>query len=68
LELINFQLLLRSAWQRLFIALGALASLFKTSPELHLENLAFRQQLGVLLRSAPKRHRLTEADRAFWVL
>jgi len=41
--------------------------MFKTSAELRLENLALRQQLGVLRRSAPKRLRLTNADRAFWV-
>ena len=45
----------------------ALSSWFKTSAELRLENLALRQQLGVLRRSAPKRLRLTKADRAFWV-
>jgi hypothetical protein len=67
LELIDFQSLLWSTWQRLFIVLGALASMFKTSAELRLENLALRQQLGVLRRSAPKRLRLTNADRAFWV-
>jgi len=67
LELIDFQLLLWSTWQRPFIVLDALASMFKTSAELRLENLALRQQLGVLRRSAPKRLRLTNADRAFWV-
>src|SRR6516225_10315408 len=41
--------------------------MFKTSAELRLENLALRQQLGVLRRAAPKRLRLTQADRAFWV-
>ena len=45
----------------------ALSSWFKTSAELRLENLALRQQLGVLRRSAPKRLRLTTADRAFWI-
>jgi putative transposase len=47
--------------------LSAVAAWFKTSAELRLENLALRQQLGVLRRSAPKRLRLTKADRAFWV-
>ena len=47
--------------------LGLLSSLFKTSAELHLENLALRHQLGVLRRSAPKQLRLTPADRIFWV-
>jgi hypothetical protein len=47
--------------------LGALASMFKTSGQLRLENLALRQQLAVLRRSAPKRLKLTTADRIFWV-
>ena len=47
--------------------LSSVAASFKTSAELRLENLALRQQLGVLRRSAPKRLRLTKADRAFWV-
>ena len=47
--------------------LGALASMFKTSSQLRLENLALRQQLAVLRRSAPKRLKLTTADRIFWV-
>jgi putative transposase len=46
---------------------GAFAAWCKTSAELRLENLALRQQLGVLRRSAPKRLRLIPADRAFWV-
>ena len=41
--------------------------MFKASAELRLENLALRQQLGVLRRSAPKRLKLTPADRLFWV-
>src|SRR5207237_6198167 len=44
-----------------------LRSLFKTSAELRLENLALRHQLGVLRRSAPKQLKLTPADRVFWV-
>jgi hypothetical protein len=47
--------------------LGALTSMLKTSAQLRLENLALRQQLTVLRRSAPKRIRLTPADRIFWV-
>ena len=46
---------------------AALAAWCRTSAELRLENLALRQQLAVLRRSAPKRLRLTKADRAFWV-
>jgi hypothetical protein len=46
---------------------GALISLFKTSAQLRLENIALRQQLVVLQRSAPKRLKLTPADRIFWV-
>ena len=41
--------------------------MFKTSAQLRLENLALRQQLGVLRRSVPKRPKLTSADRVFWV-
>jgi hypothetical protein len=67
LKLIDFHLLLRSAQQHLFNVLGALASMFKTSSQLRLENLALRQQLAVLRRSAPKRLKLTTADRIFWV-
>jgi len=41
--------------------------MFKTSSQLRLENLALRQPLAVLRRSAPKRLKLTPADRIFWV-
>src|SRR4051794_1738593 len=47
--------------------LDVLTSMFKTSAQLRLENLALRQQLIVLRRSAPKRLKLTPADRIFWV-
>jgi transposase InsO family protein len=67
LKLIDFHLLRWSAQQRLFIVLGALTSMLKTSAQLRLENLALRQQLAVLRRSAPKRLKLTPADRIFWV-
>jgi hypothetical protein len=56
LKLINFRLLLRSAQQHLFNVLGALASMFKTSSQLRLENLALRQQLAVLRRSPGTSH------------
>jgi len=46
--------------------LDVLSSLFKTSVELRLENLALRHQLGVLRRSAPKRLKLMPADRILW--
>jgi len=55
------------AGQQLLTMLVLLSSLFKTSAELRLENLALRHQLGVLRRSAPKQLRLTPADRIFWV-
>lgn len=42
-------------------------SIFKTRQQLTLDNLAFRQQLMVLNRSA-KRPQLTHFDRMFWVL
>ena len=54
-------------WQSLLIVLGGPASIFKTSAQLRLENIALRQQLVVLRRSAPKRLRLTSADPIFWV-
>jgi hypothetical protein len=55
LKLIDFHLLLQSAQRHLFNLLGALASTSETSSQLRLENLALRQQLAVLQRSAPKR-------------
>jgi hypothetical protein len=65
--LINCRLLLWSVHQHLLILLGFLSSLFKSSVELRLENLALRHQLGVLRRSAPKGLKLTPADRILWV-
>ena len=41
LKLIDVHLFLRSAQQHLFTALGALASMFKTSAQLRLENLVW---------------------------
>jgi hypothetical protein len=67
LKLIDFHLLFWRGQERLFAVLGALTSLFKTSAQLRLENLALRQQLAVLRRSAPQRLKLTSADRIFWV-
>jgi hypothetical protein len=51
----------------MLILLTALPTLFKTSTTLRFENLALRQQLGVLRRSSPKRLQLTASDRLFWV-
>jgi hypothetical protein len=65
--LINCHLLLWSAHNDLLTLLGVLSCLFKSSAELRLENFALRQRLGVLRRSAPKRLKLTPADRIFWV-
>jgi putative transposase len=67
LRLIKCYLLLWSVRQQLLSLLGVLSSLFKTSVELRLENLALRHQLGVLRRSAPKRLKLRPADRILWV-
>ena len=61
--LIKCCLLLWSARQQMLTLLGVLSSLFKTSVELRLENLALRHQLGVLRRSASKRLKLMPADR-----
>ena len=65
--MIHFYLLLWSIRQYLFAALSTLGSLCQTSAQLRLENLALRQQLTVLRRSAPKRLKLTSVDRLFWV-
>ena len=51
----------------LLVLLTALPSLFKNPTTLRLENLALRQQLCVLRRSAPKRLKLTASDWLFWV-
>ena len=53
--LINCYLFVCLASQQLLTVLSVLSSLFKTSLELRVENLALRHQLGVLRRSAPKR-------------
>jgi putative transposase len=67
LRLIQCYLLLRSVRQQLLALLDVLSSLFRTSVELRLENLALRHQLGVLRRSAPKRLKLRPTDRVLWV-
>ena len=67
MELIEFSLLLSLVGRGLRTVLGTLAMICKTSAQLRLENLALRQQLAVLRRSAPKRLPLTPADRIFWV-
>jgi hypothetical protein len=54
----DVKLWMLAARQQLLTLLGVLASLFKTSVELRLENLALRNQLDVLRRSAPKRVKL----------
>src|SRR3954452_22829719 len=56
-----------SATEAVIGAAGVVASIFKSSAQLRLENLALRQQLAVVRRSAPKRLKLTPADRIFWV-
>ena len=45
----------------------ACLAFFRTRRQLAIENLALRDQLGVLKRSV-KRPRLTDADRGLWVL
>ncbi|HJY07361.1 MAG TPA: hypothetical protein VJ323_13660, partial [Bryobacteraceae bacterium] len=67
MKLIDLRLFLWSATQALFTAVGALASMFKSSTQLRLENIALRQQLTVLRRSAPKRLKLKPTDGIFWV-
>src|SRR4051794_10393233 len=65
--LLKYCLRLWLAGQQLLTLLDLLSSFCKTLAELRLENLALRQQLGVLRRSTPKRLKLTPADRVFWV-
>lgn len=48
-------------------ALASLSSIFRSRADLQLENLALRQQIGILQRSVRKRPKLTPADRLFWV-
>jgi hypothetical protein len=47
--------------------LSTLGSMLRGRTALELENLALRQQIGVLKRSAGERPKLTAADRLFWV-
>jgi hypothetical protein len=63
--MIRFHLLLWSVRQYLFTVLSILGSLCQTSAQLQLENLAWRQQLTVLRRSAPKRLKLAPVNRIF---
>ena len=46
--------------------LATLPSILRSRAALELENLALRQQIGVLQRSATKRPKLTPLDRLFW--
>ena len=53
----------------LFIALfAALRCTVRSRLDLEAEVLALRHQLGVLQRQAPKRPRLSRADRFLWVV
>src|SRR4051794_16180236 len=45
----------------------ALHSFIKTRAALQIENLALRQQLSVLRRTAPKRLQLNPTDRLLWI-
>jgi putative transposase len=45
----------------------ALRSIVRSRLDLQLENVALRQQIGVLQRSIRKRPKLTSRDRLFWV-
>ncbi len=56
-------------WTLLGTFVGTLRSLFRTQRELALENLALRQQVGVLIRTrGGRRLRLGVWDRALWVI
>ncbi len=56
---------LRLVLSALYMLAAATSAAFKSRTALHLENLALRQQLGVLRRSV-KRPELTSADRLLW--
>ena len=47
--------------------LATLSSIVRSRAALQLENLALRNQIGILQRSARKRPKLTPADRLLWV-
>jgi putative transposase len=47
--------------------LATLSSIFRSRAALELENLALRHQIGVLLRSAKRRPKLTSGDRLLWI-
>jgi transposase InsO family protein len=51
----------------IFLALNAVAALFKSKSRLEAENAALRQQLIVLRRKVPGRVRLSRGDRLFFV-
>src|SRR6516225_9638378 len=53
---------------RVTALLAAIRSSFRTRAELEAEILALRHQLAVLQQAAPRRLRLSRADRLFWVL
>ena len=57
---------LRPVLSALYMLAAATSAVFKSRTALHLENLALRQQLGVLRRSV-KRPKLTSADRLLWM-
>jgi hypothetical protein len=65
LKLTNFDGIVRSRTQHLLTALAALRSICKTSAQLRRENLALRQQIAALRRSAPKRLNLKPANHIF---
>ena len=48
--------------------LAAIRSSLRTRAELEMEILALRHQLAVLQQAAPRRLRLSRADRLLWVL
>jgi putative transposase len=50
----------------LCLFLSTMFSAFRSRASLQVENLALRQQIAVLRRSAKKRPELTVADRVFW--
>ena len=63
----SFGKLVRSTLRWLSVVAEVLSSLLKSRAALQLENIALRDQIGVLQRSAKKRLQLHNSDRLFWV-
>src|SRR5215469_1194120 len=55
-------------WPTVIALLAAIRSTLRTRADLEAEIMALRHQLAVVQQTAPRRPRLSWADRLFWVL